>query len=130
MKIVSCIGLFLLLIGILLFWLIGKSIYDGKYAAIEFVNNSGELLEVVSISVHERTCSASGLLPDGNLKCVFENLTDGSYRIVGETKSGRKFIDNLGYVSGGMNFNDKIVLEKDGVVDFLPGGIKTHNNAN
>ena len=117
----STIALLLLfLIGTVLFFVIGNSVYSGKSASLKFVNNSGQRIESADISVAGKTCSVKGLSVGGEIECYFENLYDSSYSVSVTLKGGAVFsATSLGYVTGGMNFHDTITINNSGVIELV-----------
>ncbi len=111
-KIFTCAILLLVLITIVIFYIIGSSIYQGKYAKVTFFNNSGTTIERAIVTVSGKSCSVKKLQQNGEIRCYFENLNDSGYRVEGELIGGIKFKSkSIGYVTGGMNFNHKLTLE-------------------
>lgn len=110
--------LLLTLIGFVLFFAIGHSVYSGKGASLKFVNASGQSVNSVHISVASKSCSARGLAADGEVECYFENLHDSSYSVSVTLQNGAIYTaESLGYVTGGMSFNDTITINKAGVIN-------------
>jgi hypothetical protein len=108
------------LIGIVLFIAIGNSVYSGKSASLKFVNKSGQRIESADISVAGKSCSVKGLGVAGEIVCHFENLHDSSYSVSVTLESGYVFsAASLGYVTGGMNFNDTITINHSGEINLV-----------
>ncbi|MDH5718803.1 MAG: hypothetical protein OEZ22_14345 [Spirochaetia bacterium] len=114
MKKITYFSLFLIIILFSIFWFIGESEYKEKYANLEFINNSGEPLDIVSITLNSKTCSVNRLLASDSLKCIFKNIYDDSYHIEIKYKNGKHLKDNLGYVTRGISFDDILILTSEG----------------
>lgn len=112
----STIALLLLtLIGLTLFFAIGHSVYSGKGATLKFVNASGQTVLSAQITVSSKFCSVKNLGVGGEVECYFENLSDSSYSVVVTLENGAEYSTNsLGYVTGGINFNDTITINEAG----------------
>ena len=109
--------LLLALIGLVLLFGLGYSLYQNKGANLKFINASGQHLESVKVLVSGKQCSVSKLGPNGEFSCYFENLSDSSYAVTATSQSGKVYsVSSLGYVSGGMNFNDIITINQSGVI--------------
>ncbi len=121
-KILTYATLLLFLIAIVLLFIIGNSVYSGKSAKVSFINNSGREIKSATISVSGKSCSVKKLQHTGEMHCIFENLTDSSYMVEGTLTNGNSFKGNsMGYVTGGINFNDKITLESTNEVVLVQG---------
>jgi len=108
--------------AIVVFYIIGTSVYQGKYAKVTFLNNSGSTIEKAIVTVSNKSCSVTKLQYKGAINCYFENLTDSGYIVEGELSNGSKFKSNsIGYVTGGMNFNDKLTLEATSEITLIQG---------
>ena len=113
----STIALLLLtLIGLMLFFAIGHGVYSGKGASLRFVNASGQTVTSAQIAVSGRFCSVKRL-GGGEIECYFENLSDSSYSVAVTLQDGAVYSANgLGYVTGGMNFDDTITINEAGEI--------------
>ncbi len=112
--------LLVVLIGLVLFFAIGNSVYSGKSASLKFVNSSGQLIESAQISVAGKSCSVRELGAGGEIECHFENLHDSSYSVYITLKGGAVYSEpSLGYVTGGMNFSDTITINRSGVIELV-----------
>ena len=112
--------LLVVLIGLVLFFAIGNSVYSGKSASLKFVNSSGQHIQSASITVAGQSCSVKELGTGGEIQCHFENLYDSSYSVSVKLQSGAVYAEpSLGYVTGGMNFNDTITINKSGVIELV-----------
>ena len=106
----------LTLIGLVLFFAIGHSVYSGKGSSLQFVNASGQTVTSAQITVSGKSCSVKKLGVAGEVECYFENLSDSSYSVAVTLQNGTVYSANsLGYVTGGMNFNDTITINEAGV---------------
>jgi hypothetical protein len=114
----STIALLLVaLIGLVLFFAIGNSVYSGKGASLKFVNSSGQHIQLASITVAGQSCSVKELGAGGEIQCHFEDLYDSSYSVSVKLKSGTIYTEqSLGYVTGGMNFYHTITINQSGVI--------------
>ena len=112
--------LLIVLIVLVLFFAIGNSVYSGKTASLKFVNASGQLIKSASITVAGKSCSVKELGPGGEIRCHFEDLYDSSYSVSVKMQSGVLHSEpSLGYVTGGMNFNDTITINQSGVIELV-----------
>lgn len=110
--------LLIVLIGLALFFAIGNSVYSGKSASLRFMNSTGQHIESAQISVAGQTCSVKELGIGGEIQCHFENLYDSSYSVSVKLQNGTVYTEpSLGYVTGGMNFNDTITINQSGVIE-------------
>lgn len=114
----STIALLLLtLIGLTLFFAIGHGVYSEKGASLRFVNASGQTVTSAQIAVSGRFCSVKRLGAGGEIECYFENLSDSSYSVAVTLQDGAVYSANgLGYVTGGMNFDDTITINEAGEI--------------
>ena len=118
----TCGSLFVALIIIAAFYTVGSSIYQGKYAKVNFINDSGKTINQVTIHLSGKLCSAKGLIHKGEFHCIFENLHDSSYQVEGTLSDNTKFKSNsMGYVTGGINFNDIVTLNASNEVILVQG---------
>ena len=118
----TCGTLLAALIIITAFYIVGNSIYKGKYAKVTFINDSGKTIKQVTIHLSGKLCSAKGLIHTGEVHCVFENLYDSGYLVEGTLDDGNIFKSNsMGYVTGGINFNDLITLNPSNNVTLVQG---------
>jgi hypothetical protein len=117
----STIALLLVfLIGVVLLFAIGNSVYSGKGASLKFVNGSGQRIESAHISVAGKSCSVKKLGAGGEIDCHFESLYDSSYSVSVTLEGGSVYSStSLGYVTGGMNFNDTITINQSGVIELV-----------
>lgn len=116
-KFSTVVLLLLLLIGLVVFVSVGYSVYSGKGATVKLVNLSGQVIVEASVSVAGQTCSVKKLGSGGEIQCHFKNLHEGSYSISATMQNGEVFLEpNLGYVTGGINFNDTITINQSGVI--------------
>ena len=114
-KFTTIAGLLAILIALALFLAIGKGIYSGKGSALKFVNASGHAVSSAKITVAGKSCSFKGLANGGEVNCYFENLYDSSYSVSVTLDSGSKYTaKSLGYVTGGIDFNDRITINNAG----------------
>lgn len=105
------------LIGLILFFTIGHSVYSGKGASLKFVNASGQTVTSAQITVSGKFCTVKKLGTGGEYECRFENLSDSSYSVAVTLQNGAVYSANsLGYVTGGMNFSDTITINEAGVI--------------
>jgi hypothetical protein len=112
--------LLVVLIGLVLLFAIGNSVYSGKIASLKFVNNSGQLIESANILVAGKSCSVKKLGAGGEIVCHFENLHDSSYSVSVTLQGGAVYSEpSLGYVTGGLNLNDTIVINRSGVIELV-----------
>ncbi|WP_422412538.1 MULTISPECIES: hypothetical protein [unclassified Endozoicomonas] len=112
--------LLIVLIGLVLFFAIGHSVYSGKGASVKFVNSSGQHIESAYISVAGQSCSVKQLGVGGEIECHFENLHDSSYSVSVTLQGGTVYSEpSLGYVTGGMNFNDTITINQSGAIELV-----------
>jgi len=124
-KIFTCTILLLILIAMVVIYIIGSRIYQGKYAKVIFLNDSGTTIERAIVTVSGKSCSVKKLQQGGEICCYFERLTDSGYTVEGELTNGIKFKSkSMGYVTGGMNFNDKLILEPTYKVTIVHGTIE------
>ena len=118
----TCGSLLVALIIITAIYVVGSNVYQGKYAKMAFINNSGKTINQVVIHLSGKLCSAKGLIHTGELHCIFENLHDSSYQVEGILSDNRKFkSSSMGYVTGGMNFNDVVTLNSSNEVILVQG---------
>ncbi len=109
--------LLVVLITLVVFFAIGNSVYSGKTASMSFVNSSGQNIQFAKISVAGKSCSVKDLDVNGEIHCNFENLHDSSYSVSVTLENGKVYKEpNLGYVTGGINFNHTITINKSGVI--------------
>lgn len=107
--------LLIVLITLVLFFYIGHSVYLGKGASLKFVNASGQIIRFAVASVSGKSCSVKELGVRGKFKCYFQNLTDSNYSVSMTLRNGEVFTnESIGYLTGGLNFNDTITFQKDG----------------
>jgi hypothetical protein len=98
-----------------LFFAIGHSVYSGKGSSLKFVNASGQVIKSAVVSVSGKSCSVKELGVGGELNCYFQDLTDSGYSVSATLGNGEVFTnESMGYVTGGINFNDTITFQKDG----------------
>ena len=118
----TCGALLVALIIITAIYIVGSSVYQGKSAKVTFINDSGETINQVIIHLSGKRCSVKGLINTGEVHCVFENLHDSGYQVEGYLNDGNTFkSDNMGYVTGGINFNDVITLNSSNEVILVQG---------
>jgi len=118
----STIALLLLfLIGLVLLITAGHSIYSGKGASLIFKNQSGLTITSASIGVRGQSCSVKRLENNGEINCYFGNLSDSGYQVDVELSNGLIFkADDLGYVTGGIDFIDTIIINEKGGIILVP----------
>ena len=118
----TCGALLVALIIITAVYIVGSSVYQGKSAKVTFINDSGKTINQVIIHLSGKHCSAKGLIHTGEVHCVFENLHDSGYQVESALNDGNTFkSDNMGYVTGGINFNDLITLNSSNKVVLVQG---------
>ncbi len=85
-------------------------------AEVTVVNNSGESIKFLSISLFPShgKCSVKNLSPTGSFEVEFYNFSDSHYVLKGELQNGTKIEQELGYVTNGIDFKDTITIEKNG----------------
>ena len=107
--------LLIVLISLVLFFAIGHSVYSGKGSSVKFVNASDQVIKSAIVSVSGKSCSVKGLGVGGEVNCYFQDLYDDSYSVSVILDSGKVFInESMGYVTGGIDFNDTITFNNDG----------------
>ena len=122
-SLLTCGTLLIALIIITAIYTIGSSVYQGKSSKVTFINDSGKTINQVIIQLSSKHCSAKGLIHTGEVHCVFENLHDSGYLVEGVLSDGGTFKSNsMGYVTGGMNFNDLLTLNSSNKVILVQGG--------
>ncbi|RXJ65901.1 hypothetical protein CS022_24675 [Veronia nyctiphanis] len=124
-KFSTIVFLLVILIGLVLILSVRHSMFSGKGASLTFVNSSGQNLQSAHISVAGQSCSVKQLGVGGEIKCHFENLHDSSYSVTVTLQGGVAYTEpSLGYVTGGMNFNDTITINQSGAIELVSGPIK------
>jgi hypothetical protein len=112
--------LLIVLIGFVFFFAIGNSVYSGKSASLKFVNGTSQRVESALISVAGKSCRVKELAVGGEMECHFDNLYDSSYSVSVTMQSGAVYSEpSLGYVTGGMDFNDTITINQSGVIELV-----------
>jgi hypothetical protein len=100
--------------------LIGHSIYSNKGASLKFVNSSGQHIESALISVSGQSCKVKKLGIGGEINCFFKDLYDGSYSVSVSLQGGAVYSEpSLGYVTGGMDFQDTITINQSGEIELV-----------
>jgi len=116
LKFSTIVILLLLVIALILFIFVGNSIYSGKGASLTFQNKSGLSISSATISVSGKLCGFKKLENQGEVNCYFDNLSDSHYQVEVELSNGSNYKANLGYVTGGMNFSDLIIINTAGEI--------------
>ena len=119
-KLSTIVFLLVVLIGLVAFFAIGNSVYSGKSASLRFMNSTGQHIQSAQISVAGQSCSVKELGVGGEMQCYFENLYDSSYSVSVKLQNDTVYKEpSLGYVTGGMNFNDTITINQSGVIELI-----------
>jgi len=110
--------LLFLLAGLTLFIVIDYSFYSGKGTSVTIKNQSGQSISSMIVSVSGKSCSVKNLENHGEINCYFSNLTDSSYSVDVVLNNGALYkAENLGYVTGGVNFSDTIIINEMGEIN-------------
>jgi len=119
-KFTTIVFLLIILIGLVLVFAVSNSVYAGKGASLTFVNSSGQRIESAHISVAGQSCSVKKLGIKGEMQCQFKNLYDSSYSVSITLHNGHLYTEpKLGYVTGGINFNDTIRINSLGEISYV-----------
>ena len=111
----------LLALIVLVIVLVGYGHYSNKGTVVRFVNLSSNAISTIRIDVSGRFCEAKEVGINGELTCQFTDLSDSEYEVNIELTDGTQISNELGYVTGGINFNDVIEFNSD-----LKLGLKTN----
>lgn len=108
------LGLLLLAVGFLILQLFSYT--KGK---VVIVNNSSEQIESGLIEVCKQHLTLSQINPNDKKEIPIKISGDSHYTITLQFKSGKVLKKELGYVTGGMESNDTLVV-KDNEIVLLP----------
>lgn len=85
--------------------------YKGEFLII---NEANETIKRAIVSVCGQTIELKGLQPTQKAFGLYDVKSDSHYAVTVEFESGRKLQKDVGYVTSGLDFHDKIVVtDKD-----------------
>jgi hypothetical protein len=107
-KIIIIMSSMLVCFLVLLFSISCKSHnYSGQ---LTVVNKSSSELVSVKVEVCNQQLAFNNIAPGKSLKKIFEVTADSHYEISVLSKSGKLRSTHLGYITNGMNFSDRIII--------------------
>jgi len=119
-KFTTVVFLLTILIGLVLVFSLSNSMYSEKGVTLTFVNSSGQRIESAHITVAGQSCRVKKLGAKGEMQCQFKNLYDSSYSVSITLHNGHLYTEpKLGYVTGGINFNDIIRINSLGEISIV-----------
>ncbi|QHI70674.1 hypothetical protein [Tichowtungia aerotolerans] len=80
---------------------------------LDIINESGETLEFVKVNVCKKDFSFTNILVGATVSFDFPVSHESGYSIAVVTASGQKISSELGYVTRGFDFSDKIKILAD-----------------
>jgi hypothetical protein len=95
--------------------LVASCAWWGNTAKLTIVNKSGEDIDICSVKMSGSTISVRNLKPGGESSLLFSVKGDDHYEVMVQFADGRRFQQQVGYVTRGYNFVDTIEIRGDQV---------------
>ena len=82
-------------------------------AVLTIINSSDLIVTNLEVSIRGEPCIKSQLSPQKSTKCTFKINGDAGYKILWNGKKA----EELGYVTNGMDFQDRLTIYNNGKLD-------------
>jgi len=127
--ILRIIIMFAVLIGLTLAFFYGAldQKYEEKRARLVIESNAGETITKMVVSLIGEPCRVESLANGDQAECIFTSLDNSDYAITFLRSNGEKVNrTNLGHVTSGLFWDDKITLGEGGEVKMTRGLPRTN----
>lgn len=95
-----------------------NSVVGNKNVHVTVLNETGEFLEHLVISLNNENCSVRGLSTEGSLQCEF-SIAGGGFSIIAVTESKKRTVLNeVGQSKAGKSYRHSIALNSNGEATF------------
>lgn len=82
-------------------------------AELIIINKSSEMISVLQIELYKSKETIKDFNVGEVMRFTFDSFTDAHYKVVGKYSSGKSIDIEFGYVTGGINVTDTLIIYDD-----------------